>query len=254
MAATVPRMWRVRGGGVTRSLSPCSSSRLRNGSSRFSMAPTRSAAGSDRWRRRCRPPRLAERRPDAVSTSASRERTVEPLTLVLGIDAVYCDVTTRGRRCRASSTSSRTRRCSTRARRGCPRRTCSRSARRQVGGTTSCEVEAMEGFGVLRACALAGVPAVELRVVANSPDEPDRAKWRIDDALGVLARDARASRRPLGTRRCRARSARRRRRRGSPRRFRSASGAVCPCGRPRLRPARHRRARTARRGASSACP
>jgi nucleoside phosphorylase len=45
----------------------------------------------------------------------------------------------------------------------------------------------MEGFGVLRACALAGVPAVELRVVANSPDEPDRAKWRIEDALGVLA-------------------------------------------------------------------
>ena len=56
-----------------------------------------------------------------------------------------------------------------------------------VGGTTRCEVEAMEGFGVLRAGALAGVPAVELRVVANSPDESDRAKWRIEDALGVLA-------------------------------------------------------------------
>ena len=56
-----------------------------------------------------------------------------------------------------------------------------------VGGTTRCEVEAMEGFGVLRACALAGVPAVELRVIANSPDEPDRANWRIEDALGVLA-------------------------------------------------------------------
>ncbi len=57
-----------------------------------------------------------------------------------------------------------------------------------VGGTARCEVEAMEGFGVLRACFLAGVPAVELRVVANSPDEPDRAKWRIEDALGVLAK------------------------------------------------------------------
>jgi len=56
-----------------------------------------------------------------------------------------------------------------------------------VGGTGRCEVEAMEGFGVLRACALAGVPAVELRVIANSPDEPDRAKWRFKDALGVLA-------------------------------------------------------------------
>jgi hypothetical protein len=31
------------------------------------------------------------------------------------------------------------------------------------------------------------VPAVELRVIANSPDESDRANWRIDDALAVLA-------------------------------------------------------------------
>jgi len=54
-----------------------------------------------------------------------------------------------------------------------------------VGGG-ACDVEAMEGFGVLRACALAGVPAVELRVVSNSPDEPDRAKWRFDDAFALL--------------------------------------------------------------------
>jgi nucleoside phosphorylase len=54
-----------------------------------------------------------------------------------------------------------------------------------VGGARN-EVEAMEGFGVLRACALAGVPAVELRVVSNSPDEPDRAKWRFEEAFAVL--------------------------------------------------------------------
>ena len=54
-----------------------------------------------------------------------------------------------------------------------------------VGGG-GCDVEAMEGFGVLRACALAGVPAVELRVVSNSPDEPDRAKWRFDEAFALL--------------------------------------------------------------------
>lgn len=54
-----------------------------------------------------------------------------------------------------------------------------------VGGVRS-GVEAMEGFGVLRACALAGVPAVELRVVSNSPDEPDRAKWRFEEAFAVL--------------------------------------------------------------------
>ena len=45
----------------------------------------------------------------------------------------------------------------------------------------------MEGFAVLRACALAGVPAVELRAVSNAIDEPDRAKWRFDDALAALA-------------------------------------------------------------------
>jgi nucleoside phosphorylase len=45
----------------------------------------------------------------------------------------------------------------------------------------------MEGFGVLRAAALAGVPAVEVRAVSNAVDEPDRAKWRFDDALAALA-------------------------------------------------------------------
>ena len=56
----------------------------------------------------------------------------------------------------------------------------------RVGGTTGCEVEAMEGFAVLRACALAGVPALELRAVVNEIAEPDRALWRFDDGLALL--------------------------------------------------------------------
>jgi nucleoside phosphorylase len=56
----------------------------------------------------------------------------------------------------------------------------------KVGGGTACDVEAMEGFGVLRACALAGVPAVELRAVSNRPSEVDRARWRFDDAFAAL--------------------------------------------------------------------
>jgi futalosine hydrolase len=44
----------------------------------------------------------------------------------------------------------------------------------------------MEGFGVLRACALAGVPAVELRAVSNRPSEADRGRWRFDDAFAAL--------------------------------------------------------------------
>jgi len=53
-------------------------------------------------------------------------------------------------------------------------------------------VEAMEGFAVLRACALAGVPAVELRVISNEIGEVDRSQWdvpgalaRLDDALAL---------------------------------------------------------------------
>jgi futalosine hydrolase len=56
----------------------------------------------------------------------------------------------------------------------------------RVGGTTSCTVEAMEGFAVLRAAELAGIPALEVRAVSNEIDEPDRARWRFDDALAAL--------------------------------------------------------------------
>ena len=56
----------------------------------------------------------------------------------------------------------------------------------RVGGGTACEVEAMEGFGVLRACALAGVPAVELRAVSNAPGEADRGTWSFEDAFAAL--------------------------------------------------------------------
>ena len=49
------------------------------------------------------------------------------------------------------------------------------------------EVEAMEGFGVLRACELAGVPAVEVRAVANELGEEDRSRWRLEDGLAALA-------------------------------------------------------------------
>ena len=44
----------------------------------------------------------------------------------------------------------------------------------------------MEGFGVLRAAALAGVPALELRAVSNPVGETDRGLWRVDDALDAL--------------------------------------------------------------------
>jgi futalosine hydrolase len=57
----------------------------------------------------------------------------------------------------------------------------------KVGAGTGFQVEAMEGFGVLRACVLAGVPALELRAISNPPDETDRAAWRFDEAFAALA-------------------------------------------------------------------
>lgn len=47
-------------------------------------------------------------------------------------------------------------------------------------------VEGMEGFGVLRACQLAGVPAVEVRAISNDVGEGDRSRWMIRRALEVL--------------------------------------------------------------------
>jgi futalosine hydrolase len=133
---------------------------------------------------------VADRRPDTVlHVGIAGSRRLEPLSLVLGAEAVYCDVID------AASTLPRIERVEPDAAllervgaqlpeaRRLPIATCGK-----VGGATDHDVEAMEGFGVLRACALAGVPAVELRVISNSPDEPDRSKWRFDEAFELLGK------------------------------------------------------------------
>lgn len=48
-------------------------------------------------------------------------------------------------------------------------------------------VEAMEGFAVLRACELAGVPAVEVRAISNELGEEDRSRWELERGLTALA-------------------------------------------------------------------
>jgi len=48
-------------------------------------------------------------------------------------------------------------------------------------------VEAMEGFAVLRACALAGIPAIEVRAISNELSEGDRSRWRIGRALEAIS-------------------------------------------------------------------
>jgi len=128
---------------------------------------------------------LAERRPRAVLHVglAGRHGFGDP-ELVLGSQALYCDTDSGLVTASVSPDSALL----AAARAALPHALVApigTSAR--VNGTTGCEVEGMEGFAVLRACELARVPAVELRVTANEISEPDRARWRFDDALRLLA-------------------------------------------------------------------
>jgi predicted 5'-methylthioadenosine/S-adenosylhomocysteine nucleosidase len=132
---------------------------------------------------------LAERRPDVVvHVGIAGSRTLDPPALVLGSEAVYCDVIDpastlpRVERVRPDTALLEQARAVLPEAHVLPIATCGK-----VGGGTGFDVEAMEGFGVLRACELAGVPAVELRAISNSPEEGDRTRWRFDDAFAALA-------------------------------------------------------------------
>jgi predicted 5'-methylthioadenosine/S-adenosylhomocysteine nucleosidase len=129
---------------------------------------------------------LAERRPDAVlHVGLAGARSLEPPALVLGSAAVYEDLAA------AIPVVSRAEPdpgLLARAQAALPEahlRAIGTSAR--VGATAACDVEGMEGFAVLRACSLAGVPALELRAISNALGEPDRTRWRLEDANAALA-------------------------------------------------------------------
>ena len=128
---------------------------------------------------------LAARRPSAVlHIGIAGARGIEPPTVVVGSESVYDDTDT-------PLVVSRTwpdallLEAARRALPDAPVLPIGTSAR--VGGTTGCAVEAMEGFAVLRACELAGVPAVEVRAISNEIDEPNRARWKFDEAFEALA-------------------------------------------------------------------
>jgi len=112
-------------------------------------------------------------------------RGLEPGTLVVGSESLYCDLHADVHVARRTLPDERL---VAAARAALPEalvRPIGTSA--AVGGTTGCDVEAMEGFAVLRAAELAGVAAVELRAVSNEIDEPDRSRWRFEDGLAALA-------------------------------------------------------------------
>jgi futalosine hydrolase len=129
---------------------------------------------------------LAERSPRAaVNVGLAGAHGFGAPELVLGSESIYCDagsplVAALARPSRELLAAARD---ALPAARVCPIGTSAR-----VNGSTGCLVEAMEGFAVLRACELAGVPALELRVTVNEISEPDRGRWRFDDGIELLAR------------------------------------------------------------------
>ena len=133
---------------------------------------------------------LVERRPRALLHVGIAGATgIEPPTLVIGSESRYCDISGD-----LAAQIPRVERVEPAARLVEVARAALPEALLLPIGTTAhvgrgfgCDVEAMEGFGVLRAAALAGVPAVEVRAVSNAVDEPDRARWRFDDAFAALA-------------------------------------------------------------------
>jgi nucleoside phosphorylase len=128
---------------------------------------------------------LAERRPDALlHIGVAGGRGLAAATLVIGSEAVYEDAAggawVPSRAVPDSGLVAA-------ARRALPQAEVlpiGTSAR--VGGANACRVEAMEGFAVLRAAELVGVPAVEVRAISNEIDA-DRELWRLDDALAALS-------------------------------------------------------------------
>lgn len=129
---------------------------------------------------------LAHMRPSAVvHVGVAGARGIPAGTIVIGSESVYCDIAA------AIPVTDRVKpdlELFATVRRSLPEALVlpiGTSAR--VGGTNGVDVEAMEGFGVLRAAGLAGVPAIEIRAVSNEVDEADRAKWQLDTALAALA-------------------------------------------------------------------
>jgi futalosine hydrolase len=118
-------------------------------------------------------------------------RRLEVGTLVVGTEAVYCDLSAEWPVVDRVAPSERLVEALRGAVRGAATLPVHTSAAvgmaRDVSSQTAL-VEAMEGFGVLRAAELAGVPAVEVRAISNEIGESDRSRWEIAEALATLER------------------------------------------------------------------
>ncbi len=132
---------------------------------------------------------LARERPALVLhvgiAGGRRRGTFLPASIVIGTESRYCDLTVAAEW--APSKLSAPLELVSAAQRALPGALVlpiGTSAR--VGGTSGCDVEAMEGFGVLRAAQFAGVPALEVRAISNHIEDTDRSRWHFDAAFAAI--------------------------------------------------------------------
>lgn len=133
---------------------------------------------------------LALRSFDAVlHVGLAGGRELEPGTVVVGSEAVYCDLDAHWPVIERATPTAELVEAALHALPGAVPLPVHTSAAVGAASNTVLQgplVEAMEGFGVLRAATLASVPAVEVRVVSNTIGEPDRVRWEIARGLAVL--------------------------------------------------------------------
>jgi nucleoside phosphorylase len=132
---------------------------------------------------------LTRERPAAIVhvgiAGARRLSGLMPTALVIGDASIYCDLGVPAEWAPHRLTpDARLMDAAVRALPEAVRATIGTSGR--VGATTSCDVEAMEGFAVLRAAMLAGVPAIEIRAIANAIEDTDRSRWQFDAAFRAI--------------------------------------------------------------------
>jgi nucleoside phosphorylase len=164
-------------------------------------ATDRELAGSDGWRTlRCgvgpveaavaTATCIAQYRPAAILhigiAGARRRCALSPGTIVIGSESIYCDMAPRNPFSPRLLTTSAT--LITTLQRAVPGAlVCPIGTSAVVGGTRECDIEAIEGFAVLRAAELAFVPAIEVRAISNDIEEADRARWHFDDAFAAIS-------------------------------------------------------------------
>jgi nucleoside phosphorylase len=133
--------------------------------------------------------RLAAVPPDGIlHLGIAGARDLDPGALVIGSEALYCDMSGRPAEIELVDRVAPSTRLLSVARRVLPEAHVLPigTAARVGAAADKAEVEAMEGFAILRVAEQAGVPAIELRAISNRYADP-RAEWRIDAALAALA-------------------------------------------------------------------